>query len=521
MTSVKLTDMMSASSGDVIASLGTSVSMGKQTISSDQQSFATVMNGTAQNRKSPDNPDVSRSRNDNGADVKENYRASNRGNAMDRKVTQAAVGDSGKFRKLEENQEEITGEFSQGMKELLTGQLDVSEEELEAAMTALGLSYLDLLNPSNLTLLAARLIGTEDTCTLLMNEDFTQLLQQSDWLVSDLTESTGLSREEILSWQDLQNQWMVTGTEEAQAEPATDHSEGGVPVPAEMMEEVAEPVTEVKISDEAVDTFENGNLHAAGKKNGSEVQQLSEGKETKTGHDEQTDGRMEEAAAVKEKRGETDTEQEQTFSSGQFQGEMFEKDGEKSGVEQLTHTQNTGFENVRAEVAVEMPIQTQTAPSNVDVQELMQQFVEFARLHVTQDTTSIDMQLNPENLGKLYLHVSTGREGNVTAEIAASSQEVKEALETQIAELRITLNQQGVKVDAVEVTVASHEFDQNLEQNAARDQQQGEEREQQSRNGVRSLFRGELDDLTGITSEEELLAARIMKDNGNTMDVTV
>ena len=39
-----------------------------------------------------------------------------------------------------------------------------------------------------------------------------------------------------------------------------------------------------------------------------------------------------------------------------------------------------------------------------------------------------------------------------------------------MAELRESLNQSGVKVDAVEVTVASHEFEKNLEQNNKRQQ---------------------------------------------------
>lgn len=51
-------------------------------------------------------------------------------------------------------------------------------------------------------------------------------------------------------------------------------------------------------------------------------------------------------------------------------------------------------------------------------------------------------------------------------------------LETQVADLRQNLNQAGVKVDAIEVTVASHEFEKNLEQN--------QENEKQQENGSRS-----------------------------------
>jgi flagellar hook-length control protein FliK len=131
----------------------------------------------------------------------------------------------------------------------------------------------------------------------------------------------------------------------------------------------------------------------------------------------------------------------------------------------------------------------------------------------------MEMQLNPENLGKIYLNVST-KEGMVNAQIAAQNEAVKEALETQIATLRENLNQAGVKVDAIEVTVASHEFEKNLEQNEHRgEQQQAEEADAQPA-ARRNIRMDSLDELSGLMTEEEILAAQIMKDNGNSVDLT-
>ena len=45
------------------------------------------------------------------------------------------------------------------------------------------------------------------------------------------------------------------------------------------------------------------------------------------------------------------------------------------------------------------------------------------------------------------------------------SPKVKEALESQLVLFKQNMNQAGVKVDAVEVTVGSHELERNLEQN--------------------------------------------------------
>ena len=89
----------------------------------------------------------------------------------------------------------------------------------------------------------------------------------------------------------------------------------------------------------------------------------------------------------------------------------------------------------------------------------------------------MEMQLNPENLGKIYLNISE-KEGVIRAQLAAQNEVVKEALETQMVELRQNLNQQGIKVDAIEVTVATHEFEQNLDGQAKQEEQAGEQMEQ-------------------------------------------
>ncbi|MCI5621804.1 MAG: flagellar hook-length control protein FliK [Lachnospiraceae bacterium] len=528
MTSVKLTDMMTANTGDVISSLGTAV--GTANASSDKQDFATVMNDTAKSGRSSEKTDVSTGQIESKTDVQESYQASAKSDAMDRKVMKSETANMDKFQNLQENQEELTEDFTQGMKGLLMGKLNVSEQDLEEAMTALGLSYMDLLNPANLTQLAVQLTDTEDACTLLMNEDFTDILQQSEQLMSELTETTGLSRDELLSWMETQNQEVPM-----EMEPMSDMTQAEYPEYVETVPEEAtefentaeEPDAEAELQvhpeenakilqkDEQPVAVETETIKAVTLSQEKEMQPQDHVSENKKQDDVKETGVAAEEAPVQETK---DSQPDQA------ENEMFEKDdgGHREGKpEQVSHSQTAGFENARTEVITETNVQPQTNTARVDVENLMRQFGEFARIHINQDTTSIDMQLNPENLGKLYLHVSTGKEGNVTAEIATTSQEVKEALETQIAELRVTLVQQGVKVDAVEVTVASHEFEQNLEQNAAHDQRQGEEQEQQNQGRVRSLLRGELDDLSGLASEEEILAARIMKDNGNSMDVTV
>ena len=96
---------------------------------------------------------------------------------------------------------------------------------------------------------------------------------------------------------------------------------------------------------------------------------------------------------------------------------------------------------------------------------------------------------------------------------------VKEALEAQVATLRENLNQSGVKVDAIEVTVASHEFERNLDQNHKREEEEGAHQEEMSKHR-RNINLSSLDELSGLMTEEEQLVAQIMKDNGNSVDLT-
>ena len=162
---------------------------------------------------------------------------------------------------------------------------------------------------------------------------------------------------------------------------------------------------------------------------------------------------------------------------------------------------------------------TQTVvQTRIDVEDIMRQVSHMTRVMVSQAESSIEMQLNPANLGKVYLQV-VSREGVITAQLAAQNEAVKEALENQVAILKENMNQQGIKVEAIEVTIASHEFERNLEQN-----QQGPAEEQQEAEAKKSSRRNinlnNSEELEGMMSEEENLAAKIMSEQGNSVDLT-
>lgn len=418
----------------------------------------------------------------------------------------AAVADSAKKLNVKENSptqkveelqnqlEDTKDAFETGVKEILKDELGVSDEQVEDAMSILGLQWMDLLNPASLSQLVTQLTGTEDACSLLMSEEFTNIMQNTDALVQNLSETLGISRGE---WVALQNQLAELTVDFNET---VDMADGGV-------QEMA-PQTDATI------TSQDTTVMAA------TVQMTHT---TEEAQNVQPEEEAEDAAPVIQVNASEDAQTENNVSED-ASGEMGEPAAQSQKTKESSvneHAQNMEFQ-VRAEQQTVAPEEVNKVASRttIDVQDIMNQITEFAKVNLSPENSSIEMQLNPENLGKVYLHIAATKEGNITAELAVSSETVKTALEAQIADLRTSLNQQGIKVDAVEVTIASHEFERNLEQNASGEEQQGSQREESGRTAGRRLFRGELDELSGLMNEEETLAAQIMKDHGNTMDVT-
>lgn len=418
----------------------------------------------------------------------------------------AAVADSAKKLNVKENSptqkveelqnqlEDTKDAFETGVKEILKDELGVSDEQVEDAMSILGLQWMDLLNPASLSQLVTQLTGTEDACSLLMSEEFTNIMQNTDELVQSLSETLGISKDE---WVALQNQLAELT---ADFNETVDMADGDV-------QEIA-PQTDATI------TSQDTTVMAA------TVQMTHTTEETQNVQPEEE---TEDAAPVIQVNASEDAQTENNVSEN-ASGEMGEPAAQSQKTKESSvneHAQNMEFQ-VRAEQQTVAPEEVNKVASRttIDVQDIMNQITEFAKVNLSPENSSIEMQLNPENLGKVYLHIAATKEGNITAELAVSSETVKTALEAQIADLRTSLNQQGIKVDAVEVAIASHEFERNLEQNASGEEQQGSQREESGRTAGRRLFRGELDELSGLMNEEEALAAQIMKDHGNTMDVT-
>ena len=115
----------------------------------------------------------------------------------------------------------------------------------------------------------------------------------------------------------------------------------------------------------------------------------------------------------------------------------------------------------------------------------------------------MEILLNPENLGNIHLQVAS-KEGVITATITTQNEAVQEALMVQALVLKEELSAQGMKVEAVEVTVASHEFERDMHEG-------GEEAKEMFEQQVQKQSRRRLV-VDGMMHAEELLADEDLTD---------
>ena len=158
----------------------------------------------------------------------------------------------------------------------------------------------------------------------------------------------------------------------------------------------------------------------------------------------------------------------------------------------------------------------QEATEKVQVmREIVDQIVEKIKVAIKPGNTSMELQLNPESLGRVNLTVAS-KNGVLTASFTAENQIAKEALESQVQMLKDNLNNQGIKVEAIEVNVSQFGFRQNTESGA---DAQGQSK-QQKKTGTRRINLDSFNEEAADISEEEALAARVLRDNGGSVDYT-
>mgnify|MGYP005837662377 CR=1 FL=1 len=89
---------------------------------------------------------------------------------------------------------------------------------------------------------------------------------------------------------------------------------------------------------------------------------------------------------------------------------------------------------------------------NLDKNELLQQVIQRVQVDLKPGQTEMRMNLKPENLGQLQMKLVL-EDGKVTAQFLTSNQNVKEALENSLSQLRQSLQEQGIRVEKLSVLI--------------------------------------------------------------------
>lgn len=152
-------------------------------------------------------------------------------------------------------------------------------------------------------------------------------------------------------------------------------------------------------------------------------------------------------------------------------------------------------------------------------QKIIDQIADYVKIHSGEKLTSMEIELNPASLGSVNLHVSS-KGGVISAQLYAQDEAVRAALESQVAALKESLEAQGMKVDAIEITEHSHQLEQNLDQNGG----QQESAEAQKKSGRRLLNLDELPEEEAYEEEmtqAEKLQIEMMRMGGNKLNFQV
>ena len=354
---------------------------------------------------------------------------------------------------------EVLGAAALELMQQIADAFGISMEELQDAMDAMGLEQTDILDVSQLGALLLNLGGAEDSYALLTDgelyETYRALMDQLEGIVKESADVLGMEPEQL--GRILEEGFGKTVSAEEQ--------------PGEMPSAVPEEPAEQYITEEPVTSAIPG-------------EPVSEEQESVNQNGDQPKG--EEKAF----EGKSEKEEPAVLFVQNLRTQQFQPDLQQS-----------------ASVS-------QSSSWSAETQKIMEQILDYMKVQLGSDVTSLEMQLHPASLGTLQIQIAS-KAGVVTANFITQNEAVKAALESQMVQLKEQFEEQGVKVEAIEVTVQTHEFERNLdEQGRGRGgQEPGKKNRTRRVNLNASLMQEGLE-------EEEALAADMLAAGGSTVDYT-
>lgn len=302
---------------------------------------------------------------------------------------------------------------AEDIKDAIKKALNISDEQLEDAMSVLGLTAMDLFQPDNIANLVMSISGVQDAMGILtdaqLSQSFQDIMSAVEQTVDELTADTGMSAQELKEF--FENYSKDTTVE--------DNNDG-----------VKEALAETVDSNNNEENIPSAN--------------------------EQT---MDNITQAVEKKIQV---AEDNKSSDNLMGQNHSDKAQQSNTT-VTDISANLIQNIQSSFE---EVMSTSSTNSVNGADIVKQIINSVKVSGNTSIQSMEIQLNPEHLGKVNLTV-TSKNGVITAQIVAQNEEVKKAIESQIATLKENFESQGIKIEAVEVTVQSHAFEsgQNLQGN--------------------------------------------------------
>ena len=361
----------------------------------------------------------------------------------------------------QERLQQAAEEAGSAMVEKTAQTFDVTVEEVENVLASMGLNPIDLLNSENLTQVVLALNPQLDALSIVTDEmiyaDLKDLMNLAEELTNQLKSQFNLASEEMNQY--LESMELAGEVDQEGFTLVTDDTDG-----------------------EALNVKEGLGDRAAVTVEASADTSLAASTAMKR------DSNRGDASA---NQGDTDHMAKQTFI--------------KNLMDNMAEAVNK--------------IQGNQGIYGTSGQDIIQQITDYIKVNVKAETTELELQLHPASLGNVKVQIAS-TEGVLTATFTTQNEAVKAALEAQLIQLKDNFEQQGLKVESIEVNVATQGFERSLEQ----EQQERNSFEEQSKKGRRIRLSGieSLEDLSlEELEEEDKVVADMMLRNGNSVDYTV
>ncbi|MDE6740333.1 MAG: flagellar hook-length control protein FliK, partial [Lachnospiraceae bacterium] len=154
---------------------------------------------------------------------------------------------------------------------------------------------------------------------------------------------------------------------------------------------------------------------------------------------------------------------------------------------------------------------------SMQTEDIMNQIMDYMKINLKAESQEMELQLHPASLGTVGVQIAA-KDGVITAHFTTQNETVRAVIETQLIQLKNQFEEQGIKVDAVEVTVANHAYGQQFSQ----EHENADGKQGKASKGTRRINLDELGEEAELDEMEdsERIAVEMMQANGSTVDYT-